>query len=881
MRLDLAGEQEGNRADERGDFLVEALRVMCSAGRDGYVRFPPFLSILYAFDQSFDKRGKMMDPYSLPVYQQREKILSALADNQVIVVESPTGSGKTTQIPLILHEAAYTAKGIVGVTQPRRIAAVSVSDFIARQIGKKIPDTVGYTMRFEDRTDETTMIKIMTDGILLQELKGDRDLSRYSVLMVDEAHERSLNIDFILGMLKGILRRRPGFRVIVSSATINVEVFSEYFDGCPIVAIDAPMFPVELIHEPPEVEGDIESLQRKICEIVARIMKKGRRGDILIFLPGELAIKNCSQTLADMDTEGELAILPLYARLSHEDQGRVFLDFPGKRKLIIATNIAETSVTIDGVVFVIDSGLAKINYYSPKTFTESLVEVPVSKASCNQRRGRAGRTASGVCYRLYGRTDYEARPMYTTEEILRTDLSEVVLRMAELGIRDFESFDFLSPPGQDGMLAAIETLRLLDALDDERALTETGAMMCRFPILPKHARMIVEAIRQYPSVIEEVIIAATFLSVNSPFLLPAGEELEARRAHHSFRDPLGDFISYLQMFEDFSRTANRARFCERSYLDLRTMNEIDNIKGQLEQIVGSLGVPIGSGGPYDDYLCAVSRGLIQFVCERSGKGVYRSLTADRIQIHPGSLMFRETPAYIVAGEIVRTTRMYARSVSPLRKDILGRISPLLRAAFVKGVPFKGGKEKAREPASQVRIGAEVFPVRTLKGNRKAAVLDWERLRPVLQEISPASLPSYKNLRGTIVWKDWEIFDGMKLGTILSMAPFIRPEEGAWEKWPAGKTFSFAKSGGEIAAHLERLLTLCPVRRGSKRLGFLTLFTDWKGTYWFKSEKSLLTARLESLASLEKLIDEPGDVLGPADRETVARLYHSLSDMLEN
>ncbi len=336
-----------------------------------------------------------MDPYRLPVYQQRDKILSALADNQVIVVESPTGSGKTTQIPLILHEAGYTAKGTVGVTQPRRIAAVSVSDFIARQIGTTIPRTVGYTMRFEDRTDESTVIKIMTDGILLQELKGDRDLSRYGVLMIDEAHERSLNIDFILGMLKDILARRPDFRVIVSSATINVEVFSEYFDGCPVVTIDAPLFPVQLVHEPPEAEGDWESLQRKIVEIVSRVMKQGKPGDVLVFLPGELAIKNCMQALLEMDTAGDLAVLPLYARLSHEDQGRVFLPVAGKRKVIIATNIAETSVTIDGVVTVIDSGLAKINYYSPKTFTESLVEVPVSKASCNQRKGRAGRTAPG------------------------------------------------------------------------------------------------------------------------------------------------------------------------------------------------------------------------------------------------------------------------------------------------------------------------------------------------------------------------------------------------------------------------------------------------------------------------------------------------------
>ncbi len=316
--------------------------------------------------------------------------------------------------------------------------------------------------------------------------------------------------------------------------------------------------------------------------------------------------------------------------------------------------------------------------------------------------------------------------MYTMEEILRTDLSEVVLRMAELGITEFESFDFLSPPGQDGIQAAVETLRLLDALDEDRTLTETGRMMCIFPILPKHARMIVESIRSYPSVIAEVILAATFLSVNSPFLLPAGEELEARRAHHTFRDPLGDFVSYQRIFEAFLRSGNKSRFCDSHYLDLRTMNEIANIRGQLEEIVSSLGVPIGSGGAWDDYLCAISRGLIQFVCERTGKGIYRSLTADRIQIHPGSLMFRETPPYIVAGEIVRTSRMYARSVSPLRKQLLSRISPVLQRAFGGGSPApreqrEAAREKARDFTNQIRIGPQAFPIRTIKGGRKMVV----------------------------------------------------------------------------------------------------------------------------------------------------------------
>ena len=357
----------------------------------------------------------------------------------------------------------------------------------------------------------------------------------------------------------------------------------------------------------------------------------------------------------------------------------------------------------------------------------------------------------------------------------------------------------------------METLTLLDALDEERNLTETGRLMCLFPILPKHARMIVEAIRSYPSVIAEVIIAATFLSVNSPFLLPAGEELEARRAHHTFRDPLGDFVSYQRIHEAFVRSSNKARFCETHYLDLRTMNEIINIDGQLQEIVSKLGVPIGSGGGWDDYLCAVSRGLIQFVCERTGRGIYRSLTADKIQIHPGSLMFRENPPYIVAGEIVRTSRMYARSVSPLRRQLLSVISPLLTQAFVKGVPItrEREKEKTRDFTNQMKIGQEAFPIRTIKGGRKMVIMEWEKLRAVLQQIAPGSLPSFKNMFGTIIWDGKEIFYGMKLSVILSLAPYLHTEEGVWEDWPAGKTFIFARDGREVCSYLPRLLCLCP------------------------------------------------------------------------
>jgi len=620
----------------------------------------------------------------LPVYEQKARILEGLERHQVIVVESPTGSGKTTQLPVILHEAGYTQTGMIGVTQPRRIAALSVSEFIANQLKVPLGDAVGYKMRFEDHTSPETKIKIMTDGILLQELKLDPWLSKYSVIMVDEAHERSLNIDFILGLLKRILQERQDFKVIVSSATINTDMFSMYFNECPVIKIDAMAYPVTLIFDPPALTASTETLAAetalldKIAMIVGRILSEGRPGAILVFLPGERAIKDCIERLSHEPWFRKLYPLPLYGRLSKEEQERVFKSPPfGKKKIVIATNIAETSITINDIAAVIDSGLSKLNFYNPFTYTSSLDEAPVSKASCNQRRGRAGRTQEGVCYRLYTRKDFETRVMYTTEEIYRTDLSEVVMRMAELGIYDFANFDFISPPGKKGIIGAVDTLNMLGALEPDNSLSKIGQMMCLFPLSPRQSRMIVEAVLYYPESIEDVLIAAGFLSARSPFLFPDGHELEARKAHAAFRDPLGDFVSFLKVYRQYMQAENQKRFCERFYLDERIMAEIANIKEQLELIVSDMGVPILSGGKPADYLTAVARGMIQFVCAAQGRDVYRSLTTEKISIHPGSCMYKEHQAFIVAGEIVHTSRMYAMSVSPLSKDIVALVAPAL------------------------------------------------------------------------------------------------------------------------------------------------------------------------------------------------------------
>ncbi len=857
-----------------------------------------------------------MDPHELPVYQQKERILEALAANQVIVVESPTGSGKTTQLPIILHEAGYSRNGLIGITQPRRIATLSVSDFIARQLGTRVPGLVGYKMRFEDRTNDETAIKIMTDGILLQEMKLDPALSRYGVIMVDEAHERSLNIDFILGLLKRVLEARPEFKVIVSSATINAEVFSEYFGECPVVKIETTTYPVTLVYDPPAAEGEQpdfraadEALQAKIDQIVSRIVSEKREGDILIFLPGEKAIKDCMKRLAFGPVGGRLHLIPLYARLGKDEQERVFEKAPlFKTKVVIATNIAETSVTIDGITSVIDSGLAKLNYYNPKTFTSSLIETPISKASGNQRKGRAGRTRPGSCYRLYSRADFENRPLFTTEEIYRTDLTEVVLRMAELGITEFERFEFISPPSKSGLAGAIDALSLLDALNPDRSLTRVGEFMCAFPLLPRHSRIIVEALLRYPDVVDEVLVAASFLSTMSPYVLPPGEEMEARRAHHAFRDPAGDFISYLKLFSAFRAARDQGRWCERNYLDERTLLEIVRIKEQLELIVSGLGVPISGGGSVDDYLCCVARGLIQFVCARQERGLFRSLTAEKVQIHPGSVMYRENPPYIVAGEIVRTTRMYAMSVSPLRRELLARISPRLDGLIGRGSPegrgartearaagarsaapsaeevakaaSSGSRRRERDFTNKIKIGSEVFDLAVDKKKKKLVELEWPKLRKVRDELDLESLSLYKDLRAVVLLGRQRLLEGEKLDLILRVAPWLDLERDLGREWPRKRNYSSREELGDLVLALDHVLQVSKARDKTGELGFVALFTDSEGTYWFRCSRGFHTALNESVSSLESLVDELGEDSRPEDRDKVGALYRKLSAFFE-
>lgn len=661
-----------------------------------------------------------MEFKDLPVYRNKEEILKGLRENQAIIVESPTGSGKTTQIPLILLEAGYAVDKMIGITQPRRIAALSVCDFIKKQLNLD-NNFCSYKMRFYDTTDLNTRIKIMTDGILLQELKHDPDLQDYSVIMVDEAHERSLNIDFILGLLKNLMKKRPDLKIIISSATINVKSFSRFLNDCRIVSIKSPVYPVSVKYLPPATSGNIDEIIDTIVQIINIKMKifakNGFRNndDILVFLPGEFDIKTCIREIAFRCDYKHLQIYPLYGRLNKEEQEQVFTPTePEKIKVIVSTNIAETSITIDGIKNVIDSGYAKINFYNQKDFSSALVTEKISRSSAEQRKGRAGRVAPGFCYRLYSQDDFKQRPEYSMEEILRTDLSEVILRMSDLGIFDYENFPFITRPEKNAIASAEKTLNFIGAIDPQRHLTKIGEIMVNFPLAPRHSRVIVEAMMNYPDVMEEILIAVSFLSVRTPFILPVDQEDEARAAHKRFVSKDGDFVAFLDIFNAFSALEGlqkRTDFCQRNFLDLQTMLEIVHVDEQLSEIVSSLGFILSKGGSKEDYLCCLASGLKQYVCMQENKFSYSSLTSSSIYIHPGSAWFQKMPRIILAGEIVSTSRRYARTVSPLTTEILNRISPTLYNDLVQKTQNRNSDDRDDD--------SDGSPRRKDKGQRKA------------------------------------------------------------------------------------------------------------------------------------------------------------------
>jgi ATP-dependent helicase HrpA len=531
-------------------------------------------------------------PEHLPVVEKREEIKKAIAENQVIVLCGETGSGKTTQLPKICLELGRGVAGLIGHTQPRRIAARSVAKRIAEELESPLGQTVGFKVRFSDLLSENTYIKLMTDGILLAETQGDPFLEQYDTIIIDEAHERSLNIDFLLGYLRQLLPKRPDLKVIITSATIDPERFSKHFNDAPMLMVSGRTYPVDVRYKPLQSEDPEEEdlhMEEAVLAAVDEVCREGP-GDVLIFLSGEREIREAAESLRKHhppDTE----ILPLYARLSADEQNKVFKPH-GRRRIVLATNVAETSLTVPGIRYVIDPGYARISRYSARNKVQRLPIEPISRASADQRKGRCGRIGPGVCVRLYSEEDFNLREQYTPPEILRTNLASVILQMKSLRLGEVQDFPFLEPPDYRQIRDGYQTLHELGAIDEDNQLTPLGAQLARLPIDPRIGRMILAAREE--GVLEDVLIIASALTVQDPRERPMDMQQAADEAHSKWRDENSDFIAYLHLWRwyeekrDHLSTSQLRKACRTNFLSFVRMREWRDIYHQLKELIGEL-----------------------------------------------------------------------------------------------------------------------------------------------------------------------------------------------------------------------------------------------------------------------------------------------------
>ncbi len=618
------------------------------------------------------RRGRVPQlryPEQLPVSQLKDDIAAAIRDHQVVVVAGETGSGKTTQIPKICLELGRGVHGMIGHTQPRRLAARTVAERIAEELDSTLGDQVGYAVRFTDKVSADTLVKLMTDGILLAELQRDRDLRRYDTLIIDEAHERSLNIDFILGYLKQLLPRRPDLKVIITSATIDPERFSEHFGHAPIIEVSGRTFPVEVRYRPvndPDVPSTIDRDQTQAILDAVDELAREAPGDVLVFLSGEREIRDTADALRAENLKNT-EILPLYARLSAAEQQRVFRSHPGRR-IVLATNVAETSLTVPGIKYVVDPGTARISRYSHRTKVQHLPIEPVSQASANQRKGRCGRTSDGVCIRLYGEEDFESRPEFTDPEILRTNLASVILQMTSIGLGDIARFQFIDEPDRRSISDGIQLLTELGALGNDQELTKVGRQLAQLPVDPRLARMIVEAHRN--GCVREVMVIAAALSIQDPRERPADHEAQAQQAHARFRDPGSDFLGFLNLWNYLKQQQKELsgnqfrRMCKAEYLNYLRVREWQDIFAQLRQVASQIGVTLNSGPPADPQQVHVSMlaGLLSHIGMKDPANQHQYIGARnaRFAIFPGSALFKKPPQFVMAAELVETSRLWAR-----------------------------------------------------------------------------------------------------------------------------------------------------------------------------------------------------------------------------
>ena len=616
-------------------------------------------------------------PPELPICARREEIAKAISAHQVVIVCGETGSGKTTQLPKICLDLGRGIQGLIGHTQPRRIAARATASRIAQELKTELGGAVGYKIRFTDKVGPRSYIKIMTDGILLAETQGDRELRQYDTLIIDEAHERSLNIDFLLGYVKQLLPRRPDLKLVITSATIDAERFSKHFEvngkAAPVIEVSGRLYPVEVRYHPVESEDDDYDLNEAISDAADELARQGE-GDVLVFLPGEREIREAAEALRKHHPP-HTEILPLFARLSAEEQERIFKPHVGRR-IVLATNVAETSLTVPGIRYVVDAGLARIKRYSYRNKVEQLRVENVSQASAKQRAGRCGRVASGICVRLYAEEEFKSRPAFTDPEVLRSSLANVILRMKSLGLGTVEEFPFIDPPASKAIQDGYALLAELGAVDEANELTETGKQLARMPVDPRIGRMVLAA--KSENALREVLVIAAGLSVQDPRQRPSERAAAADEAQKRFDDEKSDFLSWIKLWNFFeealaqrksSRRLHEA--CREHFLSFNRMREWRDIHGQLKELVVELGWRISeTPANYEQVHRALLAGLLGNVGTKTEDGNYLGARGIRFWIHPGSGVRRKAGRWVMAAELTETTRLYARCVATVEPEWL-------------------------------------------------------------------------------------------------------------------------------------------------------------------------------------------------------------------
>ncbi len=666
-------------------------------------------------------------PAELPVTAARDELLAAIGDAQVVVVSGETGSGKTTQLPKLCLELGRGVLGRIGHTQPRRLAARSVADRVAEELGTKLGHQIGYQVRFSDRTSEDTLVKVMTDGILLAEVQRDPALRAYDTIILDEAHERSLNIDFLLGYLKQLLPRRPDLKVIITSATIDVERLSQHFDDAPIVEVSGRTYPVEVRYRPldeGQEQDQIEGVSAAIDELAAE-----GPGDILVFLPGERDIRDTAEALGAQDRR-DTEILPLFARLSAAEQHRVFAPHAGRR-VVLATNVAETSLTVPGIRYVVDVGTARVSRYSHRTKVQRLPIEKISRASAEQRKGRCGRVADGICIRLYSKEDFEARPEFTDPEILRTNLASVILQMIALGLGDVAEFPFVDPPDRRSVRDAEALLGELGAITPEgtggsngqHQLTAVGRTLTRLPVDPRLGRMIIEGHRN--GCLAEVLVITSALSIQDPRERPADAQGHADELHGRFADEHSDFASYLHLWsylDEQQRALSSNAFrrqCKAEYLHYLRVREWWDLHAQLCDVAEDEGMRPGTMNAERDQVAqSLLAGLLSQIGMRPSDGrEYQGARGTRFVLWPGSALARRPPVWVMVAELVETSRLWGRTAGTIEPQWAERLAGELVSRTYSEPRWDRQRGAAVADERVTLYGVPLVPARTVVYHR--------------------------------------------------------------------------------------------------------------------------------------------------------------------